>query len=230
MHRFNQSIFILLTTLLFTPVGFASEHGSFYVSANTGTFQADYNNTYLDQTDVIAQNIAGPTTQHGYTIGAAIGYSYFMTPLYFLSGELSGNIDGQNATFQSGASTTAFSDTIQINHHIDLTFRPGLMLTESVYTYIKLGISWAALKDNLTSPTGYSPTFVASNSSKTVTGFASGLGFGKNLTPHTALFVEGNYHDYGTVNFPSFQNFTATYTHSAHIYSYGAVIGLTYSY
>lgn len=215
--------------LALSSSGFATTiHSSFYVAGNAGVFLGDFNHDYWDQTDVIAQNISESVQQQGYTEGLAVGYSKLFQEQYLLSAELSGNLDSHQATFQAGASTASFSDNTQIQNHIDLTFVPGILLSNSIEAYVKLGLSVARLQDNLTSPTGYTPTIDNFNCTKHAIGFASGLGLAKYITDNFSIFAEGNFHDYGTVNFSDFQNFTANYTHSAHVYSFGAVLGATY--
>lgn len=217
-------------TVLLSSASHAAMNSGVYVAADAGIFQASFNQRYLDQTDVIAQNIGESVQQHGYTAGLAVGYQKWICSQYFLGAELSGNLDSREATFQSGASTTAFSDSIQVRNHIDLTFVPGMLLGNSMTAYLKLGISSASINDNLSSPVGFIPTSTVYNSTRRVTGFAAGIGVSKYLTQKISLFVEANYHDYGRVSFPSFQNFSASYTHTAQIYTYGAIAGLAYHF
>jgi opacity protein-like surface antigen len=170
-----------------------------------------------------------PTTQHGYTGGIAIGYSQLMNPQYFLGAELSANKDGSSASFQSGASSTVFSDQVRMNGHFDLTFMPGLMLSNSIAAYLKLGLSYALLQDSLTSPVGFAPTITSYNNNQNAFGFAAGLGFSKAITDKVEIFTEADYHDYGSIGFANFKNYEANYTHSTHVYSYDVVVGAAYS-
>ncbi len=228
MTRTIYSKFIFCAcTLVFSAGSFAQDH-PFYVAANAGIIQGNFSNSYLDQTDIIKQNIAESVEQHGYTGGLAIGYSKLYHEKYLLGAELSGNLDSHNATFQSGAASSAFSDTTQINNHFDLTFVPGILLSESTSAYLKLGVSVAYVEDNLTSPAGFGATPSPFNSSNHATGFAAGLGIQKSMSERVSVFAEGDYHDYGTVNFANFQNFSTSYIHSAHVYSYGVVLGMAY--
>jgi len=226
-HFFRIAAITLTFAMASSAYAVVSNSG-FYVSADAGLFQGNFNYNYIDQTDVIQQNISESVQQHGYTEGLAIGYSKLVMQQYLLGGELSGNLDSHSASFQSGASTAAFSDSIKIKNHIDLVFVPGILLTDSLACYLKLGVSSAQLQDNLTSPAGFTPTLTNYNSNKRITGFAAGLGITKYITTNFSIFAEGNYHDYGAVNFANFQNFSATYTHAAHVYSAGVVLGATY--
>lgn len=221
-------------TVFFTFVncstGFAIPSSAFYVAANAGVMQVNFIQKYLDQTDIVKQNIADSVPQNDYNAGLAIGYSKLFYNQYLLGAELSGNLDSHNSLYQNGAAGISITDTTQINNHVDLTFVPGIMLSKSVAAYLKLGVSFASVQDNLTSPTGFTPTIMSFNSNTNATGFAGGLGIKAFMTDHVALFAEGNYHDYGNVNFANFTNFTATYTHSAHVYAYGIALGAAYNF
>jgi opacity protein-like surface antigen len=148
--------------------------------------------------------------------------------IYSLGAEVSGHFDTQNASFKSGASTSAFSDSTKIQYHVDLTFVPGLNLTDTILGYLKLGLSFASISDQLTSPVGFFADYTTYHSHVNDMGFVAGLGLSKTLTQNLSLFTETNYHDYGSVNFDDFQNFSTIYTHSAHIYSYDVVLGVSY--
>lgn len=196
-----------------------------YVSVNAGIFKGNFNSSYTDLTDVYQQNISQSVQQNGYTEGFALGYSKLLQQQYLVGVELSANFNSQHANLQAG---TSIADTTQIKNNIDLTFVPGILLNNSLAAYLKLGVSRASLQDKLTSPAGFSPVVTNFNSSPSVTGFAAGLGIKKFITEHVAIFTEGNYHDYGTVNFSQFQNFMANYSHSSRVYSYSVVIGASY--
>lgn len=228
MNRLTKGLITLV--LIHGTDLYASQDSHFYVSAVTGIFQANFNSNYLDISDTIPQNITQPALQNNYTWGGAIGYSKAFTPTFFLGLEVNANMDGGNAVFQSGASTAAFSDTVHIKSHFDLDLAPGLWLSSSVASYLKLGVSRAYLADTLVSPIGYNPIFMTFSTTQTVDGFAAAIGIKKIINDHFAVFTEYNYHDYGSVKFPDFQNFTANYSHSAHIYSYGVLLGATYSF
>lgn len=228
MKKLSQTLF--LTAICFSSTVFASEKNYFYVGANAGIFQANFNNRYIDQTDAIAQNFAQSAEQHSYTGGAALGFRHVFNPCYFLGMELSGNYQGHQATFQSGASSSSFSDAVQIQGHADLTLVPGLMLGHTVAAYLKLGASVAALKNNLTSPSGVFAVSTNYTSNKAAVGFTAGLGLEKSITRQFAVFTEANYHDYAGVSFHSFQNFQAVYSHKTHVYSYDVVVGANYKF
>ncbi|MBV8803110.1 MAG: outer membrane beta-barrel protein [Gammaproteobacteria bacterium] len=213
---------IPLTTLASSKINYL------YVGGDAGIFLASMNQNYQDQVDIIANNIAQPINQNGYTAGIRAGYVYTFQSIYSLGAELSGNYDTQNASFKSGAASSAFSDTTKIQYHIDMTIVPGINLSDSILGYMKLGMSFASISDQLTSPAGFFATYTTYNSHWNGLGFAAGLGVSKVLTSRLSIFTEANYHDYGSIDFDDFQNFSADYTHTAHIYSYDVVMGVTY--
>ncbi len=220
---------IVVLPLMSTSLVHAASPNQLYAAIDGGVFQANFNNSYLDQTDVIPQNISNSSLQDGYTGGLAIGFNHSLNASSFLGLELSGHLDSNSALFQSGASTTAFSDEIKMRHHVDLTVIPGIMTLGSFFPYLKLGLSYASIRDDLTSPVGYNPVMTQYQSNKSIYGFAAALGVKHPVGEHLGLFAEANYHDYGNINLSNFQNFSATYTHSARLCSYGLVVGAAYA-
>ena len=207
-----------------------NEKTPFYVAAKIGVFEGNYHSTYLDQTDVIQQNISQSFQQNGYTEGLAIGFSKLLCQQFILGLELAGSYDSHSANFQAGASTAAFSDTIRIKNHFDLTLVPGIMLNDATEAYLKVGVSRMSVQDTLISPAGFTPTVTSYSTSTNANGFVAGLGLARSIVKNVSLFVEGNYRDYGTVNFGGFQNFSASYSNSSHIYTYDASLGVAYHF
>jgi len=228
MKHFKLNKGITLAALIIVSQTTFAMPGPWYISANAGIFQGMFDAQYNDQTDVIAQNIRQPVNQYGYTGGLAVGYSKPVCNQYFLGGELSANLATDNAYFATGASTAAFTDKLSIKGNIDLAFVPGFFVTDTVAAYGKIGASYASISTDLDSPTGFDASYVNSKSTRDVFGGVLGLGLKKYVTKNAVVFTEYNYHDYGTVNFPDFQNFTATYSHSAHVYSQSILIGASY--
>jgi len=200
----------------------------FYVAADAGFFRGDFNQTYNDQTANVAQNFSGVAQQQGYTEGLAFGYSKLINQQYLLGVELAGNLATHTSTYS--ASDQSFTDNLQIKHYLDLSFVPGFLLNDSTAVYAKLGLSEAYIKDQLTSPAGYEAVSTEYSSSKNTLGFVGGLGIKKLITDQFAIFAEGDYRDYGSMTFNSFQTIAATYTHSSTITAYNAVLGAAYHF
>lgn len=220
---------LALISLVFCQSTFAYvDTKPWYVSGDFSIFQGNYDLIYNDQTDIIAQNVRQTVQQNGYTAGFALGYSQTVHKDYLLGAEFVANIAANNANFASGSSTTAFSDQIKIQGYLDFVIVPGIYLTDSLAAYIKAGISLGLIKDSINSPTGYAPSYAVTNSNKNMVGAAMGIGMKKFITHQFVVFSEYQYHDYGMLNLPGFQNFTANYSHSAHVYSQAVMLGLSY--
>jgi opacity protein-like surface antigen len=226
-HRKPLKLFITALTLGCSSLAMATH--PFYLAANVGAFQGSYDQKLLDQLDIIPGDIGLTSEQHGYTGGLAIGYSKVVNQQYIVGAELSGNLDSNHAYYAEGSSAISINDTTEIKNHIDLTFVPGVLLTDTVTAYLKLGVSVASAQDSVNSPTYLTPgipTMVNYTTNKNITGFAGGVGIKKFLNDRFAVFIEGNYHDYGVINFNNVSNYSTTYSHSAHMYSYDGVVGL----
>lgn len=231
MERVKFSKLVMGVCLLgFSSAAFAYSDRPFYIGADAGIFQGTFSQSYLAQMTSPPANVAETTQQHGYTGGLVAGYSKLFHQQYLLGAQLSGNLDSHYANYANGANSLTYTDTTQINSHIDLTVVPGILLSDSAAAYAKLGVSTASVQDNLTSPATNASVMTRYNSTKMATGLAAGLGVKKFLTDQVSIFAEGNYHDYGVVNFTDFQNYTVTYTHSAHVYSYDLSLGAAYHF
>ncbi len=226
----TSSRLLVLVFATFSCSTFAANNSYFYAAAGAGIFQGDFNNAFIDHTDAVAVNVVSPANQHGYVGEIALGYRRSWCERYFLGAELSGFWTGHTASYQIGAAGNNFSDQNQIQYYGDLTFVPGLMLNETISAYLKVGLSYAALQDNLSSPSGAIPVSKNYMSNRNPIGLALGLGVSKAITERVSIFTEANYHDYGTVTFSDFQNFEAAYTHTAHVYSYSLVAGAAYKF
>ena len=225
---------LLLSAAALSSTAFANDNHYFYLGADGGIFKADFDNLYVDQTDPIPQNFEQTVTQHGYTGGVLLGYRQAIRSQYFIGGEISSNWNSGDALYQEGASNATFSNKTQINHHMDFAVVPGLKISSTVTAFMKLGLSVAWMQDNLTSqayPTGfYIPATTYYSDKKTETGFVAGLGVSKAVCKHMDLFASADYHDYGTVNFSTFQNYSAAYTHSSKVFSYDVLAGAAHRF
>jgi opacity protein-like surface antigen len=221
---------LCLSLVAVTTTSFAANNNPyFYTSVGAGIYAGSFNNFYTDQADADPLNLTQPATQHGYIGQIAFGYSRPWLKRYFFGGALAANVENNKASFQSGASMSNFSDSVKVQYNVDVTFLPGINLSETVSSYLKVGLSYAVIQDNLSSP---SSSFVTQDysSRRSALGIAIGLGAETSLTNNISIFTEAMYYDYGTVNFQSFLNYTATYAHSAHVYAYDVILGVSYSF
>ncbi len=145
-----------------------------------------------------------------------------------MGGEFSANYQSGNARFASGAATSAFNDKIYLNRSLELAIIPGVFITDTTALYGRVGASYASLTNRLNSPAGFVPVTVNTNSNSNIVAGTLGVGIKKFVTNNIAIFSEYNYHDYGTMDFPDFINFTATYSHAVRIYSQEITFGASY--
>lgn len=199
-------------------------HHQVYVGFNGGLLQADFNVRYPDLTTIIPQHFAVSLQQQGYTAGGSIGYNY-LTPNYFFGIQFLANYDWHNVVY----AISSFWDTLAIENHFDLAITPGIMLTDTVASYIKLGGSWAWISDSIASPVGFVPVYTNYSVAGRRAGFVAGLGAEKFITKQITLFAEYNFHDYGNVHFLQFQNFAATCDHYARVYSHTITVGASFN-
>lgn len=225
----SKRLFLAITTIAFCQSAMAyADIKPWYVSADLGIFQGNYDLIYNDMVDIIPVNVRQTLQQYGYTGGLAVGYSQTFRENYLLGAEFSGNIATNNAYLASGFPGMGISDKIKIQNYFDLVAVPGIFITDSVAAYVKAGVSCAYIKDSLNSPAGYAPTYITVNSNNYNWGVALGIGLKKYITHQFAVFSEYQYHDYGTINFPGFLNFEANYSHSSHVYSQAITLGASY--
>jgi outer membrane immunogenic protein len=223
------STLVCFSAAVFSTAVFANHH-YFYAGINAGIFTGDFDNVYFDQTSTIAQNVQKDVSQRGYTGGVQLGYRKYLRHGYFVGVEALANADSNNATLREGAQALTFSDKTQFSGHADFVLVPGLTLTKTVSAYAKLGLSVARIRDNVVSPVGSLSTITSYSGVSNPLGFAAGLGVSKNVCRHISLFAEADYHDYGTVTFQNFQNYSAIYTHATHVHSYSVVMGVNYRF
>lgn len=208
---------------------FIDLNNAIYFSASAGVLQGTFNTAYNDHTDVITQSIANSVLQNGYTAGAGIGYRRICHEQFLFGAELSGNIYSDHASFKSGAATSAFTDKMKIKNNVDLDLLSGILVISSLEAYLKIGLSYAQMTDQLTSPAGFIPSYYKYKSTSNAWGLAAGLGIRKLLTNHLSVFSEYNHHDYGKVVFSTFTNFTADYHHTAKVSDNTITVGASYN-
>jgi opacity protein-like surface antigen len=217
-------------TLLSSAV-LANHASYFYGAADAGIFNAAFDALYAYQSPAVAnpQSITNTAYQRGYMGGLKLGYHRPFHTHYFYNTEISGDIDSDRSSFQSGASGP-FTDNMWIDGHADLSFVPGMIISNTMSVYMKLGLSVALLRDRLTSYTGSFNTQTGYSASKVIPGFLAGLGVSKSVSEHVDVFTEADYHDYGNRSMQTFLVQNATYASSVKIHWYDVVVGAAYHF
>lgn len=163
----------------------------------------------------ISDNIGNPVVNNtGWVGGLFLGYGQYLTDLFYLGGEIFGNVNGSSVSWHS--SEDGFSNKFTTNGSYGLAVLPGLRLNDTSLGYIRLGWNWASLKgaDTITG--------VASGSnSHTSNGFNLGLGIETLLMTNWSLRTEYNHTWYN-----SFSNSVTHYNPSDNQF----MLGLLYHF
>ena len=116
------------------------------------------------------------TGNNGWVGGLFLGYGQYLTDLFYLGGEIFGNVSGvdqaRSSTFPDGNSYSKF----EANGSYGLALLPGLRLNDATLGYIRLGWNWANLKGKMSVVDIDAGTSGSSNKSNTSNGFNLGLG------------------------------------------------------
>lgn len=209
---------------------FSDNQTHYFIAGNIGVLQGNFNTTYSDYTDVIAQSISESYSQQSYTGGLGLGVTKIFNHQYLIGGEVLVNFNtGDGGRYQAGANSTSFMDTTSIQNSINLIFQPGLMLATDIASYLNLGVSYAQVSDQLKSPLDSTPVYQSVNDHQWETGAVLGIGVRKYLTAQWSLFAEYNYYDYGTITFGNFLNYSAGYSHKNHITANAVNVGAAWN-
>jgi opacity protein-like surface antigen len=156
---------------------------------------------------------SGAAAVNGWLGGLYLGYGQYMTNMFYLGGEVFGNVSGaqqsQNVSF--GVSTATTKATVNGNYGLALV--PGLRLNDTSLGYIKLGWNWANIKQQASSAGA-----VVTSTSKTNTsnGFDLGLGIETLIVDNWSVRSEFNH-----TWFSSFSNGGVTTNASDNQYTVG---------
>lgn len=222
---------VVFGALSLSSAVFANHASYFYGAADAGIFTATFDELYAYQSPTVPnpQSITNTAYQRGYMGGLKLGYHHSFRSDYFYNTEISGDIDSDRSSFQSGASGP-FIDNMWVDGHVDFSLVPGMMISHSMSLYMKLGLSVAFFRDRMTSYVGSFNTETGYSLNKTIPGFLAGLGVSKSVTKRMDVFTEADYHDYGNRTLQTFSVQNATYASSAKIHWYDVVVGAAYHF
>ena len=219
-------IYIAPVTLICLTAQVSYAQHPFYAEAEVGLLQGNFSVKYNDLTSTLPQNYQDNVLQSAYTAGLALGYRQIIATRYLLGLEIAGNRASNYAYYSPGV----LSDKLKLKYNIDFAFVPGLLLNQSISTYLKLGISSGYIYDHLVSPAGYTPQNTVYHYNLNRVGFLAGIGVRKDLASHWAVFAEYLYRDYGSISFKHFTNLTATYSHNARLTTNALNVGLAFNF
>lgn len=191
----------------------------FYVGAQAGyqTANLGENISITSGTDSLNPSVA----VNGWLGGLFLGYGMTWNNFYYLGGEVFGNYANSSQGWDAASLSAggSYGSNAEMNSSYGLALLPGLRLTDSTLTYIRLGYTWAHFKYNESSSTlGLS----ASNSS-TEGGFTYGIGMETLITGNWSLRGEYTYTNYNSFGTSMNATSSSSINPSASQYSLGVI-------
>lgn len=197
----------------------ATLNGGFYVGAQAGydSYRVRESFGVSNQTGTI--NASGTTVHNatGWLGGLFLGYGDYLSPAFYLGGELFGNYSGAEAARHFTSTTVATGATmsgygkVEAKGNYGLSIIPGYKINDTTLGYVRLGWNWARIKNTAT----YNDSAVPANNysysnTNTYNGFAWGLGMETKLVDNWSVRTEYNhsyFNDRNTIN-PSDNQFS----------------------
>ncbi len=188
----------------------------FYIGANTGaSFVTGQTYDELRLSNTFPGPFAGSKTvfrdeasARGYNGGAFLGWNFYVDREYIYGLEISGNAYTNRAhqTFWSEGNQTTptpvhilnFEESWDMKYSADITFHPGVFVSDSTALYGILGGSIAEIKTNFKSVSHAPGVRDRSNDeSETLYGFVLGAGVQKQLCNRLSMVASYQYTYYG---------------------------------
>jgi outer membrane immunogenic protein len=140
----------------------------------------------------------------GWVGGLFLGYGMMMNDWFYLGGEVFGNASGvnQNTSFVTSLATGSnVSTNFQVNGSYGLGLLPGVKMTDSTLTFVRLGWNWANLKSKASfTDTALVPPTVSGSKTNTSNGFVFGVGMETLIVDNWSLRGEFDHTWYSNYN------------------------------
>ena len=190
----------------------------FYLGAQAGYQMADMGENISIANG--AANANPSVSVNGWLGGLFLGYGMTWNNWYYLGGEIFGNYANSSQGWDTtlNVSGANYGSNAEMNSSYGLAVLPGLRLTDSTLTYIRLGYTWANFKYNESSTAVGS----ASNSS-TEGGFTYGVGMETLITGNWSLRGEYTYTNYNNFSTSMAAGSSSSINPSAGQYSLGVI-------
>lgn len=141
---------------------------------------------------------------NGWVGGLMLGYGMMMNDWFYLGGEVFGNFSGvdqnMSATFTGlGSLNTSF----QVDGSWGLGLLPGIKMTDSTLTYVRLGWNWANIKQTASVVNAAGTTVASASKTNTSNGFVFGVGMETLIVDNWSLRGEFDhtwYSDFNTLS------------------------------
>ena len=159
----------------------------------------------------------------GWVGGLFLGYGQYLSDLFYLGGEIFGNVNGSSVSNNlRDEDGDIFTNKFTNNGSYGLALLPGIRLNDTSLGYVRLGWNWANMKgaNSITTAAGV-PLLPSSSTSKTANGFNFGLGIETLLMTNWSVRTEFNHTWYN-----SFSNSFTSYNTSDNQF----MLGLLYHF
>ena len=162
-----------------------------YLGAQVGYDSYRVRNTFADADTALNPVFAA----NGWVGGLMLGYGMMMNDWFYLGGEIFAN--GSNADENLSYTEAGSSSTLgfEANGSYGLGILPGVKMTDSTLTYVRLGWNWANLKSTAAS------SGVSVSKSNTSNGFVFGVGMETLIVDNWSVRGEFDHTWYGDYNF-----------------------------
>lgn len=132
---------------------------------------------------------------NGWVGGLMLGYGMMANDWFYLGGEIFANVSNADQNFSTGVTGSTYTNKFEVNSSYGLGILPGIKMTDSTLTFVRLGWNWANLKTNETI-TGSA----AGSKSNTSNGFVFGVGMETLIVDNWSLRGEFDHTWYSSYN------------------------------
>lgn len=151
--------------------------------------------------DVTDLSTSGVFNATGWVGGLFLGYGQMLSDMFYLGGEIFGNVSGADDTVLSVSDPDeplSGTQKFEVNGSYGLALLPGLKLNDATLGYLRFGWNWANLKSkNTITDEGVT---VTGNKSNTSNGFNFGLGLETLLVDNWSVRTEYSHTWYSSFN------------------------------
>lgn len=168
----------------------------------------------------IGSGISQVVNNTGWVGGLFIGYGQYLSDLFYLGGEIFGNVNGSSVSnHYRDADGDSYTNKFTTNGSYGIALLPGVKLNDTSLGYVRLGWNWANLKGADTFAVDQASA--STSNSNTSNGFNFGLGIETLLMTNWSVRTEFNHTWYN-----SFSTQATTYNPSDNQF----MLGLLYHF
>ncbi len=137
----------------------------------------------------------------GWVGGLFIGYGRYLTDMFYLAGELYGNVSGAEQSWNitannSDGTVDTYNNKVETNGSWGLAILPGIKLNDGALGYVRLGYNWVNLKGTESAAEtlgGATTGSVSTSKSQTSNGWNFGLGIEALVWDNWSVRTEYNH-------------------------------------